>query len=86
MLPDALTGGAIGEGANRNNPDAITNYLDSGRDIMLDVDSNGNADAIADGIPILPFVVSTKRASQARKSLGALFDLAVPRQQLAISN
>lgn len=60
---DALTAGAIASGANRNSPDAITNYLDEARDIMLDVDGNGNADAITDGILMIRYMFGIRGSS-----------------------
>lgn len=53
---DDVLGSAIGPGANRNTADEITNYLDSARDGMLDVDGNGNADAQTDGILIMRYM------------------------------
>jgi len=55
-IDDDEIGSAIGTGANRNTVDAITNYLDSARDIMLDVDGNGDADAQSDGILIMHYM------------------------------
>ena len=60
---DALTGSAIASGANRNSPDAIANYLDEARDIMLDVDGNDNADAITDGILMIRYMFGIRGSS-----------------------
>ncbi|MGK7905497.1 MAG: DUF4347 domain-containing protein [Hormoscilla sp.] len=49
-------GSAIGPGANPKTIDEITNYLDSARDTMLDVDGNGVADAQTDGILIMRYM------------------------------
>ena len=44
-----LTAGALGEGATRTEPAAIAEYLDEASQAM-DVDGNGQADALTDGI------------------------------------
>ncbi|MGK7900430.1 MAG: FG-GAP-like repeat-containing protein [Hormoscilla sp.] len=47
---DALIQDAIAPDATRTTASEITAYLDRARDTMLDVDSNGMADALTDGI------------------------------------
>ena len=47
----------------RRAPDAIANYLDEARDIMLDVDGNGNADAITDGILMIRYMFDIRGES-----------------------
>ena len=60
---EALTNGALGENAERTTPEEIQNYLDNGQGGIfnegelqefsaLDVDGNGEADALTDGIII----------------------------------
>ena len=60
---EALTNGALGEQAQRTNPEAIKEYLDSGQGgffnedglqvtSALDVDNNGETEALSDGILI----------------------------------
>ena len=56
LTGDALTGSAIGAGADRNNADDIIAYLDPVRDTVLDVDGNGEADALNDGILIARYL------------------------------
>jgi hypothetical protein len=48
----ALTGGALGATANRTTPTAIGSYLADIRP-LLDVDGNGQADALTDGVLIM---------------------------------
>ncbi|MGK7902664.1 MAG: hypothetical protein AB4352_14865 [Hormoscilla sp.] len=53
---NTLIDGVIGPGATRETVSEITNYLDEARDIMLDVDGNGMADALTDGILIARYL------------------------------
>ena len=56
LTGDALIRDAVGAGASRSSADAITNYLEQARDTMLDVDDNGGADALTDGIVIVRYM------------------------------
>ncbi|MEQ1628183.1 MAG: Ig-like domain-containing protein, partial [Nitrospira sp.] len=49
----ALTTGAVDPAGQRTDPAAISSYLDQFRTTMLDVDLNGRADALTDGILII---------------------------------
>src|SRR6267143_756698 len=49
----ALTYGAVDPAGQRTDPPAISTYLNQFRNTMLDVDLNGNADALSDGILII---------------------------------
>ena len=49
----ALTNGAVDPAGQRTDPAAISAYLDQFRTTMLDVDQNGSADALLDGILII---------------------------------
>lgn len=53
---NTLIDGVLGPGATRNTASEISNYLDEARDIMLDVDGNGMADALTDGILIVRYL------------------------------
>ena len=53
---NTLIDGVIGPGATRDTASEITNYLDGARDIMLDVDGNGMADALTDGILFIRYL------------------------------
>ena len=53
---DALTQGAVDPAGTRTSAPAIADFLDIGRDTMLDVDGNGVADALTDGVVILRFL------------------------------
>ena len=55
MTGPALTTGALGPTATRTDPDAIKAYLDSVRS-GLDVDGNGTADALTDGLLIIRYL------------------------------
>ncbi len=52
----SLTGGAIGQGATRSTPAEIVQYLDTIRP-HLDVDGDGIADALTDGLLMMPLPV-----------------------------
>jgi hypothetical protein len=47
---------AVGVGATRTSREAIKAFLDTGRQTVLDVDGNGTADALTDGILILRYL------------------------------
>jgi len=51
-----LVEGSLARDANRTDPDEIAAFLDTCRDTMLDVDANGQADAMTDGIIILRYL------------------------------
>lgn len=53
---DILIDNVIGEGATRTTALEITNYLDLARSTMLDVDNNGMADALTDGLMIVRYL------------------------------
>lgn len=53
---DALTQNANGPGALRSDPTDIVAYLEQLRDSLLDVDGNGSADALTDGILIIRYL------------------------------
>jgi len=55
MTGPALTTGALGPTATRTDPDAIKAYLDSVRS-GLDVDGNGTADALTDGLLVIRYL------------------------------
>ena len=57
-----LTSGAIGGTATRTDPAAIKTYLDGMR-AVLDVDGNGNADALTDGLLILRYLFGLRGAA-----------------------
>ncbi|MFZ1932170.1 MAG: hypothetical protein WAU84_00355 [Thermoguttaceae bacterium] len=50
------TDGAIGTGATRTTYDQINSYLDAAFSTMLDVDGNGQADALTDGMLIMRYL------------------------------
>ena len=50
---NALTDGAVDPAGQRTDPTAIANYLNSIQNTALDVDLNGGADALSDGIVII---------------------------------
>ena len=53
---DALIANAIGPNASRSTASEIITYLNGARDTMLDVDSNGMADALTDGIMTIRYL------------------------------
>ena len=52
---NALVSGALGATATRNDPAAIKAYLDAIRP-LLDIDGNGSADALTDGLLIIRYL------------------------------
>lgn len=54
---EGLVNGVLALDATRTTPEEILAYLDSIRDILLDVDGNGNADAFTDGMLIARFLM-----------------------------
>jgi predicted NUDIX family NTP pyrophosphohydrolase len=52
-------GDALGVGATRTTREAIQTHLDRGRTTVLDVDGNGTADALTDGILILRYLFNS---------------------------
>jgi hypothetical protein len=54
----ALTQGAVAPNAARTDSSQIIAFLDGGRTTMLDVDGNGAADALTDGILVLRYLFS----------------------------
>jgi hypothetical protein len=55
LTGSALTTGALGSTASRTDPAAIKSYLDGIR-TALDIDGNGTADALTDGLLILRYM------------------------------
>ena len=53
---DALINNSIGPNAERTTATAIVSYLDEARSTMLDVDGNGSADALTDGLSIVRYL------------------------------
>jgi hypothetical protein len=65
----ALTQGALGPppsngpDVRRTNPDHIVNYLDQARTTMLDVDGNGVASALQDGVMLVRYLFGVRDAA-----------------------
>ncbi len=55
MTGTPLTSGALGTTATRTDPAAVATYLDGMR-TALDVDGNGTADALTDGLLIIRYL------------------------------
>jgi len=53
---DPMVEGALAPDAQRTDPAEIASFLDGCREAMLDVDCNGQADALSDGIIILRYL------------------------------
>ena len=58
----SLTGGALGAGATRTDPDMIKAYLAS-INTWLDIDGNGKSDALTDGLLILRYMFGLRGPS-----------------------
>ena len=57
LTGDPLIEGVVGAGANRSTASDIIDYLDSARNPMLDVDDNGEASALIDGLLIVRYLL-----------------------------
>ncbi|MGK7903901.1 MAG: hypothetical protein AB4352_21345 [Hormoscilla sp.] len=68
---DTLTGTAVGRVAERSTSAEITNYLDPQRNAMLDVDADGIADALTDGILILRYMFGLRGEPLIEGAVGA---------------
>ena len=55
LTGSALTNSATGGTASRSDPTVVKTYLDNNR-LALDVDGNGTADALTDGLLILRYL------------------------------
>jgi hypothetical protein len=67
----ALTNGAVGAGATRASGSDITNHLTPARTSMLDVDGNGNADALTDGILMIRYMFGLTGTALTNGAVGA---------------
>jgi len=65
-----LTNGASGSGAMRTTPAAIEAYIESSRP-ALDVDGNGNQDALTDGLMILRYLFGFRGTSLTNNAIGS---------------
>ena len=61
---------ALGSGCSRTTREVIKGYLDGGRTTALDVDGNGTADALSDGILILRYLFEPDRCLERERCLG----------------
>jgi hypothetical protein len=66
-----LTAGAIGANAHRTTPANLTSYLGQAMTSMLDVDANGQASALQDGIILVRFLSGVRGADLTAGALGA---------------
>ena len=70
MSGSALTGGAIGAGALRADPAAVNSFLDNIAP-QLDVDGNGHADSLTDGLMVVRYLFGLRGASLIQGAIGA---------------
>ena len=66
----ALTNGAIGATATRTDPAQIKSYLDGVR-AQLDIDGNGSADALTDGLLVIRYLFGLRGAALINGAVGA---------------
>jgi hypothetical protein len=66
----SLTNGAVGVGATRTSGTDIINYLTPARSSMLDVDGNGNPDALTDGILMIRYMFGLTDNSLVNGAIG----------------
>ena len=71
LTGDPLIEGVIGTGANRSSAADIINYLDGARDTMLDVDENGQANALTDGLLIVRYLLGLTGEPLIRDAIAA---------------
>ena len=57
LTGEPLIEGAIGTGASRNSASDIINYLEEARHTFLDVDDNGEANALTDGLLVIRYLI-----------------------------
>jgi len=69
LTGSALTAGALGGTATRTDPAAIKAYLDSIR-TSLDVDGNGTADALTDGLMLIRYLFGLRGPSLISGAIG----------------
>ena len=67
---NALTSGAIGATPIRSTPSAITIFLDGIRP-QLDIDGNGQVDALTDGLMLLRYLFGLRGAALTAGAMGA---------------
>lgn len=60
---DALVTGAVATDANRKSPDTISEYL-AANEILLDIDGNGEATALTDGLLVIRSLFGFRILSQ----------------------
>ena len=66
----ALVNGAVGTNANRTNPQQLVMFLDD-IEPMLDVDGNGQVDALTDGVLIVRYLFGIRGGNLTQGTLGA---------------
>ena len=70
LTGNSMISNAIGPGATRVDPAAITLYLDQVRP-MLDIDDNGQTDALSDGLMVLRYLFGLRGNSVTAAAIGA---------------
>ncbi|MBK7470670.1 MAG: Ig-like domain-containing protein [Betaproteobacteria bacterium] len=69
MSGSALTGGAIGAGAFRADPAAVSSFLGNIAP-QLDIDGNGRADSLTDGLMVVRYLFGLRGASLIQGAIG----------------
>ena len=70
LTGSALSAGAIGSNAKRTDPTQIVNYLDGVRQ-QLDIDGNGQVDALTDGLLILRYMFGLRGGALVQGTVAA---------------
>ena len=70
LTGQTLVSGAIGANANRSNAGALLTYLDD-IEPLLDIDGNGQTDALSDGMLIIRYLFGIRGASLTQGTLAA---------------
>jgi hypothetical protein len=66
----ALIQGALGANATRTAPEAIVTYLDQAKTTLLDVDGNGTASALTDGVMLVRYLFGVRGDALIQGALG----------------
>jgi hypothetical protein len=66
----SLVRGLVGPDSQRSDPLAIAGFLDACKSSMLDVDGNGTADGMTDGLLVLRYLFDFRGAALVRGSIG----------------
>jgi hypothetical protein len=67
----ALVRQTLGSGAQRSDPQAIVDYLDEVKDLLLDVDDSGASEPLTDGMLIMRYLVGFRGPTLVKQAVAA---------------